>query len=96
MPGISSALWACTGYSDKENTNNIEVVHLHFGIELVFDESQKESDHEIWIDAYPIVELLRRHPVTVVRDEATAITRAYAYVDLDREPLPTESLQLRQ
>ena len=80
-----------TGYSDKENTNNIEVVHLHFGIELVFDESQKESDHEIWIDAYPIVELLRRHPVTVVRDETTGYyRRAYAYVDLDREPLPTE------
>ena len=86
-----------TGYSDKENTNNIEVVHLHFGIELVFDESQKESDHEIWIDAYPVVELLRRHPVTVVRDEATGYyRRAYAYVDLDREPLPAESLQLRQ
>lgn len=80
-----------TGYSDTENTNNIEVVHLHFGIELVFDESQKESDHEIWIDAYPIVELLRRHSVTVVRDEETGYyRRAYAYVDLDREPLPVE------
>ena len=78
-----------TGYSSKENTNNIEVVHLHFGIELVFDESQKESDHEIWIDAYSIVELLSRHRVTVVKDEATGTyRRAYAYVDLDREPLP--------
>lgn len=81
-----------TGYSDTENTNNIEVVHLHFGMELVFDESQKESDHEIWIDAHPIVELLRRHSVTVVRDEETGYyRRAYAYVDLDREPLPGES-----
>ena len=29
-----------TGYSDKENVNNIETVHLHFGMQLVFDESQ--------------------------------------------------------
>lgn len=78
-----------TGYSDTENTNNIRVVHLHFGIELVFDESQKESDNEIWIDAYALVELLSRHRVTVVKDEATgAYCRAYEYVDLDREPLP--------
>lgn len=78
-----------TGYSDTENTDNIRVVHLHFGIELVFDESQKESDNEIWIDAYALVELLSRHRVTVVRDEATgAYRRAYEYVDLDREPMP--------
>lgn len=80
-----------TGHSDKENTNNIETVHLHFGIELVFDESQKESDNEIWIDAYPVVELLRRHRVSVVMDDATgAYCRAYEYVDLDREELPDE------
>lgn len=78
-----------TGYSTKENTNNIETVHLHFGIELIFDESQKESDHEIWIDAYPIVELLSRHRVTVVMDETTkTYHRAYAYLDLDRQQLP--------
>ena len=29
-----------TGYSDTENVNNIETVHLHFGMQLVFDESQ--------------------------------------------------------
>ncbi len=81
-----------TGYSDTENTNNIRVVHLHFGIELVFDESQKESDNEIWIDAYPIVELLSRHRVTVVKDEAESVyKRAYEYVDLDREPLPIQT-----
>ena len=39
-----------TGYSPTENTNNIETVHLHFGIQLVFDESQKKCLSEIWID----------------------------------------------
>jgi murein DD-endopeptidase MepM/ murein hydrolase activator NlpD len=78
-----------TGYSDTENTNNIDIVHLHFGLELIFDESQKDSDQEIWVDVYPIVELLSRHRVTVVQDEATgAYRRAYEYVDLDRETLP--------
>ncbi len=81
-----------TGYSDKENTNNIEVVHLHFGIELIFDESQKESNNEIWIDAYNIVELLKDHRVTVVKDEETgAYHRAYEYIDLDQESIPGEN-----
>ena len=38
-----------TGYSTHENVNNIETVHLHFGLELIFDESQKECNSEIWI-----------------------------------------------
>ena len=32
-----------TGYSTKENVNNINTPHLHFGMQLVFDESQKEA-----------------------------------------------------
>ena len=37
-----------TGYSTTENVNNINTSHLHFGLELIFDESQKECDNEIW------------------------------------------------
>ena len=33
-----------TGYSARENVNNIDTVHLHFGLQLVFEESQKECD----------------------------------------------------
>jgi murein DD-endopeptidase MepM/ murein hydrolase activator NlpD len=32
-----------TGYSTKENVNNIETPHLHLGLQLIFDESQEES-----------------------------------------------------
>lgn len=60
-----------TGYSKKENVNNIEVVHLHFGMELVFNESQKESDNEIWINCYPLTEFLKKHRSAVTRDEKT-------------------------
>ena len=54
-----------TGYSDQENVNNIETVHLHFGMELIFDESQKECNSEIWIDVYQIVRLLSAHTSTL-------------------------------
>lgn len=47
-----------TGYSKTENVNNIKTVHLHWGLELIFDESQKESDNEIWIDCYQLSRFL--------------------------------------
>ena len=50
-----------TGYSTKENVNNIETVHLHWGLQLIFDESQKESDNEIWIDCYELTKFLYRN-----------------------------------
>lgn len=60
-----------TGYSVKENVNNIETVHLHWGIELIFDESQKESDNEIWIDCYQLSQFLRRHRSSAAKAEGT-------------------------
>ncbi|MEE0859292.1 MAG: M23 family metallopeptidase [Acutalibacteraceae bacterium] len=60
-----------TGYSTTENTNNIDTSHLHLGMELVFDESQKESDNEIWIDLYAITKLLEKHKSTVYRVDET-------------------------
>lgn len=50
-----------TGYSAKENVNNIKTVHLHWGLQLIFDESQKESDNEIWIDCYELTKFLYRN-----------------------------------
>lgn len=50
-----------TGYSAKENVNNIEVVHLHWGLQLIFDESQKEGNNEIWIDCYELTKFLYRN-----------------------------------
>lgn len=73
-----------TGYSTKENVNNIETVHLHFGIQLIFDESQKECNSEIWIDAYPIVHLLNRHRSSVAKQSDGTWQRIYAYKDLDQ------------
>ncbi len=73
-----------TGYSDKENTNNIETVHLHFGLELIFDESQKECNSEIWINVYDIVRLLSNHRSSIQKTPS-GWQRVYPYRDLDLE-----------
>ncbi len=71
-----------TGYSDTENVNNINTVHLHFGIQLIFDESQKECNSEIWIDPYDIVRLLSEHRSSVYQKDGVW-QRVYPYKDLD-------------
>ena len=76
-----------TGYSDKENVNNIETVHLHFGLQLVFDESQKECNSEIWIDVYDLVRLLGNHRSSVIKT-AEGWQRMYPYEDLDVDEFP--------
>lgn len=86
QPGDVIGFMGRTGYSDKENTNNIETVHLHFGMQLVFDESQKECNSEIWIDVYPIVRLLSTHRSSVKKIDGIW-QRVYPFVDLDTETL---------
>ena len=60
-----------TGYSTKENVNNINLSHLHFGLQLIFDESQKECNNEIWVDVYQLTMLLRQNQSTVIRNPET-------------------------
>ena len=67
-----------TGYSLKENVNNINVPHLHFGMQLIFDESQKECNSEIWIDTYALVRLLSAHQKTAGGTETAAAAKTAA------------------
>lgn len=60
-----------TGYSATENVNNIDQVHLHFGIQLIFDESQKEGNSEIWINPYNLVRFLWANQSETVKVENT-------------------------
>lgn len=87
QPGQLIGFMGRTGYSDKENTNNIETVHLHFGMELIFDESQKECNSEIWIDVYPIVRLLSSHRASYEKQQGTWV-RSYPFEDLDITEYP--------
>jgi len=77
-----------TGYSIKPNVNNIKTPHLHFGMQLIFDESQKESVNEIWIDVYNIVKLLNKNRSAVVKDaELNDYFRVY---DIKDPAIPQE------
>lgn len=60
-----------TGYSTTENVNNIDTYHLHFGLQLIFDESQREGNHEIWVDVYPLVRFLSQNRSDVLRNDAS-------------------------
>lgn len=72
-----------TGYSTKENVNNINVPHLHFGMQLIFDESQKDGVNQIWIDVYQIIEFLRKNKseVTKENNDTKDYTRKYDIID---------------
>lgn len=71
-----------TGYSSTENTNNIDEPHLHFGMELIFDESQKDSNNEIWVSCYELVKFLRLNQCETVKVEGTKEwTRVYGTKD---------------
>ena len=59
-----------TGYSTTENVNNIDTYHLHFGLQLIFDESQREGNNEIWVDVYPLVRFLSQNRSDVLRNDA--------------------------
>jgi len=50
-----------TGYSVKENVNNINTPHLHYGMQLIFSPEQKEGTNQIWIDLYELTRFLSRH-----------------------------------
>ena len=71
-----------TGYSTKENTNNIDTVHLHWGLQLIFDESQKEGNNEIWIDCYALSRFLyKNRSLTEKNTETKEWKRIYQMKD---------------
>lgn len=71
-----------TGYSTDENTNGITESHLHIGLQLIFDESQKECDNEIWVDVCAICDILESHKSDVVRNSETKeFTRKSKFIE---------------
>lgn len=77
-----------TGYSAKENVNNIKTTHLHFGLQLVFDESQKECNNEIWIDCYALTNFLLQNQSEAVKNVDTK--EWYRVYDM-REEVPDKT-----
>ena len=70
-----------TGYSDREDSNNIHVPHLHFGIELIFDPAQKDGTNQIWIDCYELIRFLGRYrSYTAVREDGKERVSSFRYL----------------
>lgn len=71
-----------TGYSTTENTNNIDTSHLHFGLQIIFDESQKEGAGEIWVDCYDLIRFLyRNRSETAKNPDTKEYYRIYEFKD---------------
>ena len=61
-------------------------------MQLVFDESQKECNNEIWIDVYDISRLLVRNRSEVVKDpETKEYSRVYAIREPEAAKAPASS-----
>ncbi len=71
QPGEVIGYLGMTGYSAKENTNNINTPHLHYGLELIFDPSQKDGNCQIWVDMYQLTLFLEQNRSRVRKNEAT-------------------------
>ena len=53
-------------------------------LQLIFDESQKESDNEIWIDLYAITSILEQHQSAVLRNSETKeFTRQFDFNEIE-------------
>ncbi len=73
-----------TGYSKEENVNNIEITHLHWGMELIFDESQKDGNNEIWIDCYQLTRFLYQNRCETWKEtETKEYHRTHQFRDID-------------
>lgn len=79
-----------TGYSRTENTNNIDEPHLHFGLQLIFDESQKEGNNEIWVDCYELVKFLSMNRSETLKNQET---KEYNRIYEMKDPVISENLQ---
>ncbi len=58
-----------TGYSAKEDVNNIDTPHLHFGLQIIFDPSQKDGWNQIWLDMYEFTRFLEKSRAEVYYDK---------------------------
>lgn len=79
-----------TGYSATENVNGMTIPHLHLGLQLIFDESQKEGTNQIWLDVYQLVKVLYKNRASVVKNQADGeYYRKYDIIDT-RYPEPLQ------
>lgn len=75
-----------TGYSAKEDVNNINVPHLHYGLQVIFDKSQIEGWNQIWIDMYELTRFLSQNRSKVAKDAASGEFYSKMYYEYPETP----------
>ncbi len=58
-----------TGYSSRPDTNNINVPHLHYGLQIIFTPEQKDGNNQIWIDMYALTSFLQKNRAGVEKTD---------------------------
>lgn len=83
MAGEVIGYLGMTGYSSRENVNNITTPHLHYGLEIIFDQSQKDGWNQIWVDMYELTKFLSSRRAATYYDETRKerISRVYLTYD---------------
>lgn len=81
QPGEVIGYLGMTGYSTKEDVNGMKQPHLHFGMQLIFGDAKRESNNEIWIDVYNLVNFLAQSRSRVVKN-GNDYDRATDFLDL--------------
>lgn len=66
-----------TGYSAKENVNNIDTPHLHLGLQLIFSPEQKDGWNQIWIDLHALTNFLAKYRAKTDRRDGEAYSLNY-------------------
>lgn len=72
-----------TGYSSKPDTNNINVPHLHYGLEVIFTPEQKDGWNQIWIDMYAITDFLNKNRAPVKSENGEVVSKRWSAAKSD-------------
>ncbi len=75
-----------TGYSKKENTNGINIPHLHLGMQLIFKQEQIEGWNQIWLDLYALVRFWGQNSSKSVYDQQSGERVSTVYYEYPEEP----------
>ncbi len=72
-----------TGYSKEENAENIGPAHLHFGVQLIFDEKEKNGENQTWINLNELSKLLYTNRAQVEKISGTKEYKSkYEFIEL--------------
>ena len=86
MAGEVIGYLGMTGYSTREDKNNIDTPHLHVGLEVIFDPSQKDGYNQIWIDMDELCKFLSDNRAPTARDGVSGETVSRVYLTYPESP----------